>query len=181
MNKLKKILAIILSVCVVFALAGKITKMVYPIKYEEEVSNYAKKYGVDENLLYAIIKAESNFNEKAESKKDATGLMQIMEPTGEWISEKLGIIDFSKELLLDSDTNIEMGAFYISYLLDKYSGNVKCALSAYNAGHANVDSWLLNKKYSEDGKTLKVIPYPETDKYVNRVLKIEKIYKYLYK
>ena len=153
--------------------------MVYPIAYEDIVTEYAKEYGVEEELIYAVIKAESNFKEDAVSKKNATGLMQIMEPTAEWIASKISGPDLSSELQ-DPKTNIQMGTYYLSYLLDMYEGDKKCALSAYNAGYANVDSWLLTEKNSKDGEKLDRIPFPETEKYVNLVLKNEKIYHYLY-
>ena len=102
-----------------------------------------------------------------------------MRPTGEWIAEQWGE-PFSPASLSDPETNIRMGCFYISYLLDMYEGNETCALAAYNAGYANVNSWLRHEKYSKDGKTLTLIPYPETAQYVNRVKNNEKIYDRLY-
>lgn len=180
MKKIKRLFIIILTVIIAFFVVSKIAEKIYPQGHKEYVIMYSEKYDVPKTLVYAMIKAESNFDKYAVSNKNASGLMQIMEPTGEWIAEKLGIADFEKGMLSDPETNIEMGCFYISYLLDMYDGNKKCALSAYNAGHANVDSWLLNEKYSHDGKTLDVIPYPETEKYVNIVMQNEKIYEYLY-
>lgn len=181
MNKFVKILIIVLSLLLLYLAAMKFARIEYPVGHEAYVEQYAEEYGLSENFVYAIIKAESNFNHQAKSGKNASGLMQIMEPTGEWIADRLGMKDYSKDALSDPETNIEMGCFYISYLLDMYGGDKKCALAAYNAGHANVDSWLLSKKYSKDGKTLDNIPYPETEKYVNLVLKNEKIYNCLYK
>jgi len=72
-----------------------------------------------------------------------------------------------------------MGCFYLSYLIDHYK-NIETALAAYNAGMGNVSSWLEDKKYSKDGKTLTEIPYSETAKYVRRVRSLRKIYKILY-
>ena len=170
-----------LSVYLIFWSGVSIAKKVYPVKHKVYVEKYAKEYDLDKNLVYAVIKAESNFAHDAVSGKEAQGLMQIMGTTGEWISEKIGISDFTQDELKDPKTNIEMGTFYISYLLKMYNGNEKNALCAYNAGHAKVDSWLKNKKYSHDGETLNVIPYPETEKYVNLVLMNKKIYDFLYK
>lgn len=181
MNKIKKIIFILLCFLLVFFVLGKIAKLLYPVEHEEFVSKYSEKFDISNNLVYAVIKAESNFKHEAESGKNASGLMQIMAPTGSWIADKLGIQNFSRELLYVPEINIEMGCYYLSYLLDMYDGDRKCALAAYNAGYSNVDSWLLNKKYSKDGKTLEVIPFPETEKYVNQVLKNEQIYKFLYK
>lgn len=180
MNKFIKIVLVLFGFLLLYFGAVKIAKVEYPIAHEQYVEKYAREYGLSEGFVYAIIKAESNFSHEAVSGKEASGLMQIMEPTGEWIAQKLGMKDYTKESLFDPETNIEMGCYYISYLLDMYGGDKKCALAAYNAGHANVDQWLQNKKYSKDGESLDNIPYPETEKYVNLVLKNEKIYHYLY-
>lgn len=159
----------------VFTLAHRL----YPVHHVKEITTYAAEYNLDKDLVYAMIKTESNFNHEAVSGKRATGLMQIMEPTGRWIAEQWGE-PFDVSSLSEPETNIRMGCFYIAYLMEMYQGNKKCALAAYNAGHANVDSWLKNKKYSKDGKNLLVIPFPETEKYVNQVIQNEKIYDYLY-
>ena len=67
----------------------------------------------------------------------------------------------------------------LSFLLEHYE-NKRTALCAYNAGMGTVDKWLKNRELSYDGKTISVIPYPETSQYVERVLNAEKIYNKLY-
>ena len=74
-------------------------KIEYPRDYVEYVRKYSYKYGVDENMIFAIIKAESGFDKDAESRVGAIGLMQIMPSTGEWIAGKLGMADYSEEKL----------------------------------------------------------------------------------
>jgi len=179
-NKLLKYPVIFCLIVALIFVGTAILKIEYPIRHSAYVAKYADENGLNKYFVYAIIKAESNFDNEAESSKNAMGLMQIMEPTGKWISEKLNIQNYNKEMLSEPETNIKMGCYYISYLLDRYDGNEKCALAAYNAGHANVDLWLSDKSYSRDGKTLTVIPYPETETYVNLVLKNQKIYQHLY-
>lgn len=180
MSKLIKFSVLILSLVLIYTIVGKAARMIYPIEHEENVKKYALEYDLSEKLVYAVIKAESNFNHEAKSAKNAYGLMQITETTGKWIADRLNMENFSNELLTAPEANIEMGCFYLSYLLNMYNGDKKCALAAYNAGHANVDSWLRNKKYSANGTELDIIPFPETEKYVNLVMKNEKIYDYLY-
>lgn len=178
-NRWKKVLLLALVVLSLMYGAKQVILNLYPEQHRALVVRYSRKYGLDASFVFAMIKAESNFSHDAVSGKNATGLMQIMVPTGEWIAEQLGE-PFSKESLSDPETNIRMGCFYISYLLDMYDGNKTCALAAYNAGHANVDNWLSQEKYSKDGKTLVLIPYPETANYVNRVKNNEKLYNRLY-
>ncbi len=181
MNRLiKTLVCLIVAIAVVFS-AVHIAKIVYPKDYEYYVLKYSEEFNVSKDLIYAIIKTESNFNADAKSAKDAIGLMQIIGPTGEWIAETLGFDDFYEDILFDPETNIKMGTYYISYLLKMYENDEKCALCAYNAGYKNVDSWLSNEKYSKDEKKLEVVPYPETEKYVNQVLNNKKIYAYLYR
>ena len=152
----------------------------YPVDYKSTVEEFSDMYDVSEDLVYAVIKAESNFDEEAVSKKGAVGLMQITEDTGRWAAEKRGKEEFSKELLYDPVINVWIGCFYLSYLSDLYDGNIENVLAAYNAGPANVDKWLNDKSYSNDGKELFKIPFRETSNYVKTVKLNVKIYDFLY-
>jgi len=176
---LKKILKILVSLAVILAVVFGVLRVmcfIYPNDYKLTVEKCAKMYGISPSVIYGVIKAESDFDESAVSKKGAVGLMQIMEPTGAWAAEKLDISGDLKK----GETNIEIGSFYLSYLLDLYENDLDCALAAYNAGSANVDKWLSDKKYSDDGKTLKEIPFKETAGYVKKVRRNMKIYDFLY-
>lgn len=141
----------------------------YPVKYKPLVSEYANKYGLSYELVFAVINTESHFKPNAKSHMGALGLMQIMEPTGEEVSKKLGI----ENKLTDVETNINIGCYYLRFLLDRYDQNVVFALSAYNAGYGNVDEWI-SKGF--DGK-MNNIPIKETKNYVKKVKNAEKIYK----
>lgn len=154
----------------------------YPVKYASEVEAAAKKYGVSKYLIYAVIKAESDFDPEAESRAGAVGLMQIMPVSFEWIQE--GHSDghdpsVTFEDLRDPALNIDYGTHLLSILIDMY-GNEETAVCAYNGGLGNVNSWLQNDKYSSDGKTLDIVPFEETDNYRSRVMRYESIYRRLY-
>jgi len=180
---LKKIFKIVIVVLVLAAvLVGLLRLMcfLYPNKYKSSVEKYSDIYNISEDMVYAVIKAESNFLSSALSTKGAKGLMQIMDTTAVWSAEKIGMENFDNGNLFLPDINIQIGCFYLSYLLDMYSGNEENALAAYNAGYKNVNSWLKNEKYSKDGKNLDKIPYPETEKYVKKVKRNIKIYDFLY-
>ena len=94
-------------------------------KIYNSVDKYSSKYGVDRNLILAIIKQESNFNPNAISSAGAKGLMQLMD----FNSEAYGV-----ENPYDIDENINAGVKHIKSYLNMYNGNVEMALMAYNAG-----------------------------------------------
>lgn len=147
----------------------------YPLKYAEIVEIYAEKYSVDRPLVFAVINTESNFNPGAVSKAGACGLMQIMPSTAAWIAREIGMQDYSSEKLYDPAVNIELGVFYLRYLLDKF-GDSSTSAAAYNAGETNVIKWLALEEYSDNQKTLKHIPFEETRNYVVKVEKGIKVY-----
>ncbi len=154
--------------------------MSYPLKYEDEVKAASKKYGVDEELIYAIIKTESNFNPNAESSAGARGLMQITPETFEWIQlYYTDENDYTADDLYDYKVNIDYGTNILSILLDMYE-NEDTAICAYNAGMGRVDGWLEDPKYSDDGITLKEIPISETDAYLEKVQTNKNAYIKLY-
>ena len=133
---------------------------------------------MDENLVYAVIKAESNFNSNAKSSKDAIGLMQLVESTAKDICKKVDINltdDELKEKLLDPDININLGTKYLSVLMEKYQ-NVEVAVTAYNAGIGTVDNWIEKGIIKADGSDVENIPYKETNNYVRKILRDYKIY-----
>ncbi len=128
MKKLTKAMCIaIVSVLIlvivinIFNLPNVLMKKIYPKKYAEYVEYYAEEYDVDELLVYAVIKVESNFNCGVTSKSDAKGLMQVMDSTAREISEKSIFIEsYESSMLFDAKTNIQIGIKYLSELIDKY-------------------------------------------------------------
>lgn len=185
--KNKKILVcgLIILILIVFliVLKNKIQRIFYPKLHEEFVSMYSDEYGVDENLVFAVIKAESNFQEDAVSHKDALGLMQIMKETAEDVARKYNIeIDFnnSEREILNVQNNIKIGTKYLAVLLEKYK-NIEVAVAAYNAGIGTVDNWIEKEIIKSGGSDIENIPYKETNNYVRKILRNYKIYQDLYK
>jgi soluble lytic murein transglycosylase-like protein len=116
--------------------------------FEGAIVEAAGKYGVDTNLLRAVIKCESNFNRKAVSRAGAQGLMQLMPDTAR-------LVEVSDPF--DAVENLEGGARYLKYLLDSFSDR-ELALAAYNAGEGAV------RRHGG------IPPYRETQNYVKAVL-----------
>lgn len=155
-------------------------KRIYPLKYYNYVVYYAKEYGVDPYLIFAVIKVESNFKSDAISSKNAVGLMQILPDTGRWIADRVGIKNYRDDMLFEPKYNIQMGTWYLTYLLKTFNGNIQLAVAAYNGGSGNVGEWLKDKRFSKDGKQLYTVPYPETNRYIKKVLAVYQIYKFIY-
>lgn len=149
---------------------------IYPKKYEEIVTRHARAFGLEESLVYGLIKTESGFDKKAQSRAGALGLMQLTPSTAEFVSRKLGTTEYD---LFDADTNVLFGCCYLWYLSRRFS-DLSTILAAYNAGEGNVALWLKDEKYSSDGITLYHIPYGETRFHVKKTLKYKAKYESLY-
>ncbi|AVD35707.1 lytic transglycosylase domain-containing protein [Clostridioides difficile] len=142
-----------------------IHKFLYPKKYSEYVEKYSKEFNLDENIVYSVIKAESKFNSSAVSKKEAKGLMQILDITRDWGAEELNLKNVD---IFDPETNIRLGCWYLSKLYKEF-GKLDLVIAAYNGGSGNVKKWLENNEYSKDGENLHDIPFKQTSKYVEKV------------
>lgn len=174
----KKIIIILLIIIIAIVLiisAKPMIKLMYKTDYSEYVEKYAKEYNVDKYLIYAVIKNESKFNNEAISSKNAKGLMQIMEETGEEMANKLNV----DNSLYDEERNIQLGVFYLYELLQRYN-NELLAIAAYNAGPGNVDAWIEKAIIKSDGSDVENIPIKETNNYVRKISRDYKIYKELY-
>lgn len=178
--KFRRVLTILILILVgYFSTIFIMKNYIFPYKYSTYIEKYSEEFNVDPYLVLAVIKAESNFNEKAESKKRAKGLMQIMDSTGEWAAKELGINYFLPSMLFDEELNIKMGCWYLANLEDEF-GSIDLIIAAYNGGSGNVNKWLNDEDFSSDGESLDYIPFNETKKYVDRVKVYYNIYKYLY-
>ncbi|WP_432408891.1 lytic transglycosylase domain-containing protein [Wukongibacter sp. M2B1] len=157
-----------------------VMQTIYPIHYEGLIKKYSNEYDLDIFLVASVIRAESKFDPKAVSPKGAKGLMQISSITGNWASEELSIDDYNEELLFNPEINIRIGCWYLDKLRKEFGDNIVHILAAYNAGSGNVSKWLRNEIYCPGGNGLVEIPFGETKRYVERVQRNYKIYKYFY-
>ena len=152
----------------------------YPVAYTELIKQYARQYDLDPYLVQSIIRCESSNNPDAVSKVGAIGLMQIMPDTGEWIGHKIDPeLAYSLDMLTNPATSIEYGCWYLRFLSDRFDGDVMEIIAAYNAGHGSVEGWLKDARFSQNGK-LTTIPFEDTAKYYDNVMKAYENYTMLY-
>ncbi len=118
--------------------------------YNKQIVKVAKKYGIEPALVHAVILAESQYNADAISRRGAIGLMQLMPAT----AERYKVADS-----FDANQNIRGGAQYLRDLIKLFDGDLELAVAAYNAGEGAV---------IRNGR--KIPPYPETVKYVPKVM-----------
>lgn len=180
MNYKKILVVVLVAVTMFFITRYGVKSFFFPYKYKEYVDKYSEEYNVDPLLVLAVIRGESNFDPKAESNKGAKGLMQIMDSTGKWISEEIGIQEFTPDILFDEETNIRLGCWYLQNLEGEF-GSLDLVLAAYNAGSGHVTKWLKDERYSPDGDVLTYIPFAETKKYVDKVKTNYNVYKHFYR
>lgn len=154
--------------------AAKLT-VASPAKYAEYIKNAASEHGLSPYLIAAVINTESSFRPDAVSSDGAEGLMQVLPMTAEWIDYRRGTA-LTENGLFDPETNIDYGCWLLSYLLDRYGGNERYALIAYNAGFSRLDGWLADSQYLDENGELSVIPYAETRNYVDRINRYKAIY-----
>ena len=171
--------AIVLILLIILLNFTNIQKLIYRQDYSEYVEKYAKENNIDSLLVYAIIKAESNFDDAAVSNKGATGLMQLMNETAEEVAQNESIEFVSNDSLYNPEINIQIGVTYFANLLEIF-GNVAIALAAYNAGMGTVQSWIDDGIIKANGSDIENIPYKDTNMYVRKILNDYEIYKKLY-
>jgi soluble lytic murein transglycosylase len=142
-----------------------------PRAYAEDVEKAAAKYGIDPNLLFAVMRVESVYYRHIVSFAGAVGLMQIMPRTGMRIARALGVQGFDTLDLLDPRKNLEFAAWYLSSLIQRFDGRLPLAIASYNGGPHNVRLWLSQHPSSMPlDAFLERIPFTETHRYVRRVL-----------
>lgn len=126
------------------------------VSFDDIISRYSNHYGLDDALVRAVIKAESNYNPQARSNKGAQGLMQLIPETAR---------DMQVSDPFDPEDNIRGGSRYLRLMLDEFGGNVELALAAYNAGPNAV------KRFGG------IPPYQETQNYVVKVKNFQRQYR----
>lgn len=161
--------------------SNQIKYLLYPTAYPGLVGASAFKYEVDPLLVLAMMREESHFLETSVSPSDARGLMQIVPKTGEWLGRQVfGSPGLDTSDLFLPAINIELGNYYLRYLLNKFDNNTLLTVAAYNWGETNLRNWLQTAPKEDFDVFVETIPANETRRYVKKVFKSYAVYRSLY-
>ncbi|WP_208435194.1 lytic transglycosylase domain-containing protein [Bartonella phoceensis] len=138
---------------------------------------------IEQALVYAIARQESEFNPTAISKAGAQGILQLMPLTAKTLAKKYSIIWSPKKLRSDTSYNTTLGIYFLREQLERFNGSYILTLASYNAGSRRVDEWI--KRYGDPRRQsldkvidwIERIPYTETRNYVMRVMENYGVYK----
>jgi soluble lytic murein transglycosylase len=183
----RRLLGTTISVALLAVLVGvtvsevnrTVSGLALPLSDEGVIREQAAEKHLDPALIAAVIDAETKF-EPRQSSAGAEGLMQILPATAYFLAHLSGGSRFTESDLATPRINVAYGSYYLRYLLNHYGGNEMLAVAAYNAGLANVDSWVAEANAAGRQLTVAAIPFPETRAYVERVLQAQREYRAQY-
>src|SRR5271170_1670581 len=156
-----------------------VNELTLPLSDASVIREQAQAKQLDPALIAAVIYAETKFEPRTSS-AGAEGLMQIEPETAEFLAKLSGGYRFTTSDLATPSVNVAYGSYYLRYLLDHYEGDEMLAVAAYNAGLANVDTWVAKAHTEGRQLTVSAIPFPQTRAYVQRVLEAQKEYRTAY-
>ncbi len=167
-------------------IAGEITRgpsffrkgmeYLYPRPFADDVEKAAKRFKVEDNLIWAIMRQESAFNPNATSWVGAAGLMQLMPATAKGEAKALEMKSYN---LYNAGQNIVLGTAHIARLLKSF-GNTEQSVAAYNGGSGSARRWLADRKEVPLDEWIESVRFEETNDYVRKVMANLHIYRSLY-
>lgn len=152
----------------------------YPRAFDTPVEYYADQFGLEEEFIWSIMRAESRYKADIASPVGAKGLLQLMPNTSRQVARMLGDSHFHTDTLVQPEVNIRLGSRYLHRLSKKFEGNMALVAAGYNAGPHRVESWLVSFGHLEMDEFIDHIPFLETRNYVKKVIRNYGIYKQLY-
>ncbi len=159
------------------ALLGYVLGVAFPTPHRQEVEAAASRYGVPVEIIYAVMKKESNFDPQAVSSVSARGLMQLMPGTAESYRQFLPQ-ELQGRSLHDPECSIHLGTAYLSSLRTSFVED-HLVLSAYNGGPGNLNRWRKIVGTSDPVLFVELIPNNENEQFVKKVLKYSRIYSFI--
>lgn len=148
----------------------------FPTPYYDNITSEAIAKNLDPAWIYAAIRQESAFDEKAKSSAGALGLMQLMPATARGIANKIGVSLPNDDAVLTPEINIKLGTYYFRKLLDQLSENYVLAAVGYNAGPTRAKRWKKRHSCRPPAVWVELIPFTQTRQYVKNVLSYTLVY-----
>jgi soluble lytic murein transglycosylase len=143
----------------------------FPSPFRDVMHATTQKLGLDMAWVYGLIRQESRFIQNARSNVGASGLMQIMPATAQFVARKIGMGNYSLVQVNDININIVLGTNYMNMVLNDLEGSQPMATAAYNAGPGRSRAWRSTLTRSVEGAIFaESIPFTETREYVKKVL-----------
>ncbi|MGK7891132.1 MAG: transglycosylase SLT domain-containing protein [Leptolyngbyaceae cyanobacterium] len=139
---------------------------VYPLPYRDTIRAWSHQRQVNPVLVTSLMRQESRFQPAIKSVAGATGLMQVMPATAEWIAARTDIGPYD---LTNPQDSIKLGTWYLDYTHGEYGDNSMFAIASYNAGPGNVARWINRFGTQDLDVFVTQIPFPETKGYVTSV------------
>jgi hypothetical protein len=155
-----------------------LTNRLYPRPHRALVKKNADRFGIEEEVVYAIMRQESFFRENAISPANARGLMQVMPSTGKFLASRLNVTNYS---LHDPEVSIQFGAKFLADLLKDNGNKLTWASIAYNGGPGNLRKWKRNHFKGDFNHFLEELPNKESRDYCRIIISNYMIYKTLKK
>ncbi|MBX3022030.1 MAG: lytic transglycosylase domain-containing protein [Bdellovibrionales bacterium] len=146
-------------------------ELLFPQPWNEDVRTAALQFGVQEELLYAIMRQESAFDPRARSVADAFGLLQVLPEVAEKLATTYKIPYGHMEDLYTPRTNIQVGAAHVKELMEGHKGQFILAVAAYNANENAIRNWMKTRFRGDSLEFIEEIPYEETRVYVRLVMR----------
>lgn len=138
----------------------------YPFPYRQTIEQWAQQRQLNPMLVTALIRQESRFEPKIQSIAGATGLMQVMPDTADWVANQTNLKSYNLE---NPQDNINLGTWYLDYTHREYANNSLYAVASYNAGPGSVADWISRFGATDPDRFVEQIPFDETRGYVEAV------------
>jgi soluble lytic murein transglycosylase len=154
-------------------------KLAFPLPYRDSLEKHSQTNSIDPFLMAGLVRQESEFDPQARSSTGARGLSQIMPATGQDLARRMNL-SYSVARLNQPDYNLQLGTYYVNWLLKQWNGNVEATLASYNAGMARVRPWIAWGNFREPAEFIETIPITQTREYVQAVQRNAATYREIY-
>jgi soluble lytic murein transglycosylase len=155
-------------------------RLLFPKHFDAHLETHATEAGLDPLLVAALIRQESNWNDRARSRVGALGLMQVMPATGRLIARSLRVRGWRPDQLYEPAMNLRFGTWYLGQSLRQYGGDIPRALAAYNAGGTRIRAWATGAAATDSELFVERINLRETRDYVRIIQRNLAMYRALY-